>query len=291
MTDVKVEWEITAELGEGPTWVESENAIYWVDIKQNNLHRLNIKNSEKKSWYFDVAVTSIAARPNGGLVCTIADGYAFVALETGTLEPIVLNEKHIAINRYNDGKLDAKGRFWAGTMDDKGLQPSGSLYCLNSDLSINKMDDGYVISNGPAFSADNKTMYHTDTFKKTVYVFDFDLEAGTICNKRKFVEFTSEEEGKPDGMTVDSENCIWICHFGGHRITRYSQHGKVIKVYPLPVPNITSCTFAGPDLDTLYITTARIILSDEQLKKYPLSGSLFSFKPGVKGLATPLFAG
>ncbi len=291
MAEIKLEWQIAAELGEGPLWVAAENALYWVDIKLRNVHRLSISTGEKKSWNFDTAVTSLATRKKGGFIATISDGYAFIDFETGKLDPVQLAEKDIVQNRFNDGKLDAKGRYWAGSMDDNEQRATGALYRLAGDLSIKKMDEGYIISNGPAYSADNKTMYHTDTRRKVVYAFDFDIDSGAIRNKRNFIELTTDEEGSPDGMTVDCENCLWLCHFGGKRITRYSAQGKVIRVYDMPVPNITSCTLGGPQLDTLYITTARIHLNDEQLDRYPLSGSLFSLKPGVKGLSTPLFAG
>ena len=145
---------------------------------------------------------------------------------------------------------------------------TGSLYRLDGDLSLHKMDDNYFIPNGPTFSLDGKTLYHTDTAKRTIYAFDLS-EDGAIANKRVFVKLETEEEGNPDGMTVDSENCIWLSHFAGSRITRYSPEGQVLQDIPMPVPNITSCTFAGPDLDTLYITTARHLLSEEEIQKYP----------------------
>ena len=193
-------------------------------------------------------------------------------------------------NRFNDGKVDVNGRYWAGSMDDGEKLETGSLYRLDGDLSLHKMDENYAITNGPAFSVDGRTLYHTDTAKRTIFAFDFS-EDGAISNKRVFVQLEAEAEGYPDGMTVDADSCIWLAHFAGSRITRYSPEGKVLQVIPMPVPNITSCTFAGADLDTMYITTARHLLKEEDVRKYPLSGSLFSCKPGVTGLPTPLFAG
>ena len=175
-------------------------------------------------------------------------------------------------------------------MDGAGIVESGSLYRLDADFRLNIMDENYIIDNGPAFSVDGKTMYHTDSAKRIIYAFDCS-EQGDISNKRVFIQLEDEAEGAPDGMTVDSENCIWLAHFAGSRITRYSSEGEVLRVIPMPVPNITSCTFAGPNLDTLYITTARIGLSEEELEAYPLAGSLFSCKPGVTGMPTPFFAG
>lgn len=290
MNDVKCVWQIEADLGEGPLWLARENAVYWVDIINYHVHRLSLTDGSKKTWTFAETVTSIVAREQGGFVATVKDGFAFIDLETCTVRPIALPETHLPGNRFNDAKVDGNGRFWGGSMDNEGKIDSGALYRLDPDLNIHKLDENYIIDNGPTFSQDGKTLYHTDTIKKVIYAFDM-VENGDITNKREFIKLVAEEEGKPDGMTVDSEDCLWLCHFGGHRITRYSPKGEVLQVVPMPVPNVTSCTFAGEDLDTLYITTARIVMTDEELKKYPLAGSLFSFKPGVKGLPTTNFAG
>ena len=289
MIDIQCEWQIEATLGEGPLWVPRENAVYWVDIGQHYVHRLSLVDGARKSWLFDTQVTSLSARRDGGFVATVCDGFALVDFETCTIEPIVLPEAGMDGNRFNDGKVDGCGRYWAGSMDKGASLETGSLYCLDADLKLHKMGRDYIIINGPAFSVDNKTLYHTDSMKRTVYAFDCSAE-GKLMNKRVFVQL-EEEAGFPDGMTVDGENCLWLCHFGGARITRYSPAGTILQVIPMPVPNVTSCTFAGSDLDTLYITTARFVLSAEALEKYPLAGSLFSCKPGVRGLPTPLFAG
>jgi len=290
MHDLNCVWEEPAVLGEGPLWVARENAVYWVDIVSKKVHRYALADGGRRTWTFETEVTSLAARQQGGLVGTVRDGFAFIDLETGTIEPVVMPETEMADNRFNDGKVDEKGRYWAGSMDDGEKRATGSLYRLDGDLSLHKMDENYSITNGPAFSADGKTLYHTDTAKRIVFAFDLSAD-GAISNKRIFVQLEAEEEGDPDGMTVDSENCIWLAHFAGSRITRYSPEGRILNVISMPVPNITSCTFAGADLDTLYITTARHLLNEADVRKYPLSGSLFSCKPGVTGLPTPSFAG
>jgi sugar lactone lactonase YvrE len=289
MVDLKCIWEEPAILGEGPLWVARENAVYWVDIVRKKVHRYALADGARRTWTFETEVTSLAARQQGGLVGTVRDGFAFIDLETDTIEPVAMPEADIPGNRFNDGKVDENGRYWAGSMDDGEKRESGSLYRLDGDLSLHKMDENYSITNGPTFSVDGKILYHTDTAKRTIFAFNLS-EDGAISNKRIFVQLEAEEEGYPDGMTVDSKNCIWLAHFAGSRITRYSPEGEILNVMSMPVPNITSCTFAGPDLDTLYITTARHLLSDVEVRKYPLSGSLFSCKPGVTGLPTPLFA-
>lgn len=290
MSDVTCIWEIPARLGEGPLWVEAENALYWVDILSHQIHRLSPETGDKRTWTFDQPVTSLAIRQSGGFVGTTRDGFVAINLATETIEPICLPEVGMSGNRFNDGKVDAHGRFWAGSMDDSGEKESGTLYRLDADLSLHTMDENYIITNGPTFSVDGKSMYHNDSVKGLVYVFNLHND-GTIDGKRPFAQLTYDKEGAPDGMTVDIENCLWLAHYGGSRLTRYSPAGEILEVVPLPVPNVTSCTFGGSNLDILYITTASKDLSAIQLEQYPLAGSLFAYKPGVTGIPTSQFSG
>lgn len=289
MSEAQVAWQIPALLGEGPLWVEREKAVYWVDIFNNNVHRLALADGGKTTWTFDFEVTSLSERVSGGFIGTIKDGYASINFDELSAEAIALPEADQPNNRFNDGKVDSSGRYWAGTMDIGQAAESGALYRLDADLSQRMVDSDYVICNGPTFSVDNSIIYHTDSIKRTIYALDIGAD-GSLSNKRVFTEFKGDDEGVPDGMTTDSEDCLWVAHFGGARITRYSPAGQILGVIPLPTPNITSCTFAGAALDTLYITTASTAMSAEELRRFPLAGSLFSVKPGVKGLPTPLFA-
>ena len=290
MSDLKVVWEIQAVLGEGPVWVEAENAVYWVDIMSNKVHRYSLADGAKKTWTFDFSVTSLNPRQGGGFVGTTVDGFVALDFDSLSADPIQLPEADMPGNRFNDGKVDNSGRYWAGTMDLEQSAETGALYRLDPDLSVSKVDDNYIICNGPAFNLDNSIIYHTDSIKRTVYALDIAAN-GDLSNKRVFTELTKDDQGVPDGMTVDSEDCIWLAQFGGARVTRYSPAGEILQVVPLPALNITSCAFAGADLDTLYITCASTAMSDAQLQQYPLAGSLFACKPGVKGTPTPLFAG
>ncbi len=290
MSEVQLVWQIPAILGEGPVWVEAENAVYWVDIFSKKVHRYALADGEKTTWTFDFAVTSLSPRQSGGFIGTINDGYAFIDFDALSAQPIVLPEADKPGNRFNDGKIDNSGRYWAGTMDIGQVEASGALYRLDPDLSARQCDSDYIICNGPTFNLDNSIIYHTDSIKRKIYALDMSA-SGALSNKRVFTEFTRDDEGVPDGMTIDSEDCIWVAHFGGARLTRYSPQGEILQVVPLPVPNITSCTFAGADLDTLYITTASTGIAEEDVGKYPLAGSFFSYRPGVKGAPTPLFAG
>ena len=290
MVDLKCVWETPAILGEGPLWVARENALYWVDVVGKQVHHYGIAGEAKKTWNFDTEITSLAPRKQGGFVGTTRKGFAFFDFNSDTVKPemIASFETNIPGNRFNDGKVDFLGRFWAGSGDEANWRDElGSLYRLNADLTVQKIESNYICSNGPAFSVDHKTFYHNETMKGIVYAFDFSSE-GEISNKRPFIQF-KDGEGGCDGLTVDSEDCIWVCHFGGGRITRYSPKGELLQTIPFPVPNVTSCTFGGENLDTLFITTARYGMSDEDVAKDPIAGSLFSFKPGVKGLPTQEF--
>ena len=290
MSEVTCIWKTPALLGEGPLWVAQENALYWVDILQRQVHRLEPASGQRRSWTFAEPLTSLVQRQVGGFVGTTPDGFVTVDFETQTVAPIVLPEAHLPHNRFNDGKVDGYGRYWSGTMNKHEQEASGTLYRLDPDLSLHTMDSGYIITNGPAFSLDGQTMYHNDSVKGFVYAFDLQKD-GTVGGKRPFTKLTYAENGAPDGMTVDSENCLWLAHYGGARLTRFAPSGEILQVVPLPVPNVTSCTFGGPALDTLYITTAAQNMSPAELEKYPLSGSLFAYQPGVKGLPAAQFAG
>lgn len=189
--------------------------------------------------------------------------------------------------RFNDGAVDRQGRFWAGTISE-GF--ANSLYRLDPDGTVQKMETGIGISNGIGWSPDNKTMYFTDTPARVIYAYDFDLATGAIENRRTFVQ-VPEEEGFPDGLTVDSEGFIWSAHWDGWKITRYDPTGKVEREIQVLVQRPTSCTFGGAELNELYLTSASVGLSQAALKDQPLAGDLFRLKVEVKGLEEPKYLG
>ena len=180
-------------------------------------------------------------------------------------------------NRLNDGKADARGRLWVGSMDDAEEAPAGSLYRIDPDGAVSRVDEGYTVANGPALSPDGRTIYHTDSAARTVYAFDVGRD-GSLSGKRAHIRF-SEGDGYPDGMTCDAEGGLWIAHWDGGRVSRFLPDGRLDRAIPLPVSRVTSCVFAGPDLDRLFVTTASHGRPEE-----PLAGALFECAPGVRGL-------
>ena len=283
-------WNAHAKLGEGPVWSVKEQALYWVDILNRRLHRLD-RHLDQHTWQFDEEISSAAERAEGpGLIVTLRHGFAFFDPATAKMERLAQPEQHLPGNRFNDGKCDRLGRFWAGTIDFDCKEPTGSLYCLSPDLSYRKVDSGYVVTNGPAWSADQKTMYHNDSANGRVYAFDVDLKSGTLSNKRLFLQFGTEE-GSPDGMTTDAEGGLWIAHWGAGKVTRRDPEGKVLQTVQLPYSQVTSCTFGGPELKTLYVTTANVGLTQQQLEHAPLAGGLFAIDMDIAGMPANAFRG
>lgn len=289
MVDVKCVWPAAAVVGEGPVWDEEEQALYWVDIKAPAVHRYVPTTGSTESWPMPERIGCIARRQRGGFIAAFKSGWAFLDLPSGRIERIGDPEPDLPNNRFNDGKCDPEGRFWAGTMDDGEKKPTGSLYRLDPDCRWNRMDSGYVVTNGPAFSPDGGTVYHTASLARTIYAFDLGPD-DSISNKRTFIELPPDA-GFPDGMTFDAEGHLWVAHWGGWRVTRFRQDGTVDRTIEFPVAQVSSCVFGGSALDTLYVTTASIGLDAEARAKQPLAGGLFEVSVGVRGLPAPRFAG
>lgn len=275
-------------LGEGPVWVEREEALYWVDIKGLRVFRRSI-DGDVTSWETPLRIGSLAPRSSGGFIAGTERGFAAVDLDQGTFEVLFHPEPHLPTNRFNDGKVDPRGLFWAGTMDDEEKVAQGALHRLHPDLSSVNVDEGYHVTNGPAFSPDGTVMYHNDSARQVTYAFDLD-EAGNASNRRVFARY-GDGDGYPDGMTVDSEGCLWIAFWDGWCLRRYSPRGECLTKIDVPVARPTSCAFGGRDLDLLFITSARIGLDDVELGRQPQAGGLFLHYPGIIGVAAIAFAG
>jgi sugar lactone lactonase YvrE len=242
-------------------------------------------------------ITAMSVRPSGDLLIASHHGINNFDFENKELTKILDIEPHLPNNRCNDGASDAKGRFWIGTMqnnispeatDIEIKENSGNLYCVNHDLSFKKFESDIGVSNTLAWSPDNTKFYFTDTLTGIIFSYDFDLEKGEISNKQ---EFAKHDRGYPDGSTVDSEGGLWSCRWGGSSVIRFDPNGKVDEIVEVPVESVTNCTFGGENLDTLFITTARWGMSQEQIDNNPSAGGLFSVKPGVTGVADNQFGG
>ena len=280
--------DVHAVLGEGPVWVARENALYWLDIKGLKIFRLDDR-GEVSEWPTPFRIGSLAPTRRGGFVGGTEGGIAKVDPGSRLFKIFADPESDQPGNRFNDGKLDRQGRFWAGTMDDSERQDSGTLYRVDGDRAVVAIDGQYRVTNGPAFSPDGSVMYHNDSARQITYAFDIDA-SGAASNKRTFLQF-GKGDGFPDGMTVDSEGCLWIAFWDGWCLRRYAPDGDWIETVKMPVQRPTSCKFGGPDLDRLYITSASIGLDEEALRMQPNAGGLFMVMPGVRGLADVPFAG
>lgn len=280
--------DVRAVLGEGPLWVAREAALYWVDIKGRKIFRLDERDGLEQ-WETPFRVGSLAPRAGGGFIAGTDHGIGTVDLATGRFEIVHHPEADLPQNRLNDGKVDRHGRFWAGSMDDTEKVAAGSLYRIDPDFSVTRIDEGYRVANGPAFSPAGDLMYHNDSGRKVTYAFDLDAY-GNATNRRVFATYGADE-GYPDGMTVDADACLWIAFWDGGCVRRYSPAGECLATIELPVARPTSCAFGGPQLDRLYITSASIGLDEAALAAQPQAGGLFMAAPGVRGLPETPFAG
>lgn len=282
-------WPLGCELGEGPVWVQRDATLWFVDIEAPAIHRFEPVTGERFTWTPPCRVGSIAPRAGGGFIAGTEHGFALLDPLADRFELLDHPEAHWPDNRFNDGKVDPAGAFWAGTMDDLKQHARGSLYRLDADLSWHAADDGYRITNGPAFSPDGRTMYHNETVSRRTYAFDLAPD-GRVSGKRLFAEWP-KVFGNPDGLTVDAEGYLWMAFWGGWAVRRVSPSGEVVAAFPLPCANITSCAFGGEKLDRLFVTTARQGLDADAVEAQPFAGGLFELDPGVTGCVPVEFAG
>jgi len=273
-------WDVGATLGEGVLWDAAGKRVWFVDIKGRRIHRCAHDGSDRQSWDAPGQVSFIVPAADGSMVCSLEDGLYRFDDATGEFLPLAKVEADETGNRFNDGHVDAAGALWFGSMHDAEELPSGALYRFDGK-HIARMDDGYVITNGPALSPDGATLYHTDTLQKRVYAFER-AQDGSLSNKRVFVEIT--DGGYPDGMAVDAAGHLWVATFGGWRIDRFDAAGAKVGEVRFPCANVTKLAFGGDDLRTVYATTARKGLSDQELAGQPQAGGLFTFRAETPGL-------
>ena len=290
-------------LGEGPVWDDETGMLHWVDstgprVRKDALWRLDPASGELKSWSLPKDVGAMALRKNGGAVLALSDGFYTFDFATGAVELIVSVDDDPTRARLNDGKCDRMGRFFAGGMDDKEELGICGLWRLDPDLSLHKVEDGIICSNGPCWSPDDRTFYFADTFKNEIWAYDYDLASGTPSNKRVFAS-TAEDAGFADGSTVDAEGYLWNAQVISGDLIRYAPDGSVERKISMPVRNITSVMFGGPNLEDIYVTSmARVSHPathdgfEVQTKPQFAAGSLFRIRGlGIKGVPEPRFAG
>ena len=280
-------WKLKSLLGEGTVWVKSLNSIFFVDIKKKKIFILNTKNRKKKIIKVNKEIGFLSQVKKNIFILGLKGELRIVDLKTKKKIKSIIVEKDKPLNRLNDGKTDPRGRLWFGSMDnlERNVE-NGSLYCLDNNFKLTKVDSNYMITNGPAF-IDTKNFFHTDSRKKTIYKIKIDNNLN-IIKKNIFKKF-SKTEGSPDGMTIDRLDNLWVCHFGGACISVFNKKGKKIHRIDLPAKNVTNCTFGGKNNTDLFISTARKSMNKTDLQKFKFSGSLFKVKTNIKGKATRSF--
>ena len=276
-------------LGEGPVWDTADGVLWWVDIVGKALRRYRPDTGAVHSWILPQAPGSLTPTESADVLLAVEAGFARFSPGTAILELIADAEPDLPHNRFNDGKCDRQGRFWAGSMDSREKGRTGSLYCLDADLSYRRVLDGLGIPNSLAWSPDSRTMYFAETLDRAIYAFDYDADTGTPSNRRVFAEVSGP--GYPDGSTVDAEGCLWNAEFNGWRLVRYDPSGSIDRVVEVPVQSPTCCMFGGTGLDTLFVTTASRDVPPEGLATQPDAGGLVAIEGGVAGIPETRFAG
>lgn len=282
-TEPRPIWDLGAELGEGPVWIERDRALWFVDIKKHSLYRYDQRSGEKARWAAPDQVCFLFPDSSGGFVAGMPDGlYAFDP-SSGAFDRFVPVEADKPGNRLNDGAVDQAGRLWFGTMDNSEKQRTGAFYCFSDGAVRPTGIDDIAITNGPAVSPDGRTLYVVDTLGRTIDKVAIH-DDGSLGDRQPFVRIDS---GFPDGPTVDSEGCVWISLYAGWQVQRYSPNGDLVGAVPFPVANITKIAFGGDDLRTIFATTASQMMTAEEKAKQSLAGHLFEFHCDVPGVPCP----
>lgn len=289
--NVELVLDTKSDLGEGAIWNYKTGELLWVDITGKILNFYNPKLKNNKEMLTGQMIGTVVPAESGKVMVALENGFYQLDPETGAKKLISNPEEGIDGNRFNDGKCDPAGRFWAGTMSSTGKRHAGALYRLDADGSVHKMIDNVGTSNGIVWSPDYTKMYYIDTPTRKVMAWDYNNETGEISNPKTAIDIP-EEMGYPDGMTLDSEGNVWIALWGGSAVGCWNpQTGELLRTVDVPAKNVTSVAFGDDDLGTLYITTARTGTSDEEHEKFPHAGGVFKTRPGVKGVEAFFFKG
>ncbi len=279
-----------SKLSESPTWSVDEQALWFVDINAPSLHRFDPATGAHAVMPMPSSIGCMGLRAQGGVVVALRDGI-WLADAHGRLERKVADASYDpAHHRFNDGRVDRQGRFWVGSMNERRDAASAALYRLDADHSFHRVLDGITVSNGLAWSPDGRTMYHADTPTLTVRAYDFDPASGMPSNPRTFARWERETD-RPDGAAVDGAGHYWIAHFRGGKVVEIDPVGRTVREMPFPAMCPTMCAFGGPDLRTLYVTSARQDRPADELERFPRSGGVFAMRVDVPRLPEPHFAG
>ena len=285
----KLEYQIQAQLGEGAFWDHKKSRFYWVDILSQEVHLYDPAQGLNQSFPTPSRVGTVVPQTDTTAVIALEDGVYLLNNQDGSSRILASIEAEMDENRFNDGKCDPLGNLWVGSMNLAETDATGNLYKVNPQGETELMFSPVTISNGIVWTADGKTMYYIDTPTATIRAFDFDLETASISNERVAVK-VPDSLGFPDGMAIDAEDKLWVGMWNGNAVLRFDpDSGKVIGKVDVPAHNVTACAFGGPGLDQLYITTARVDMSPEELQQYPLSGSVFKADLGIKGVKSSYF--
>jgi L-arabinonolactonase len=293
MTDIKCVVDAGALLGESTYWDPKAEVLWWIDIYGKKIHCYDPSRGSDETFEVPEYLGCLAVRERGGLVLSMASGFYFWDVASGHLDPIADPEADIADTRFNDGKTDRQGRFWSGSMFEAPGKPPAkisALYRLDPDLSVHRMVEGIGCSNGLAWSPDGRAMYLADSHTPYVWVWDFDPATAEIDNRRLYVDLAFMD-GIVDGSTVDAEGCYWLTVPFKGKLMRYDPDGKLMRTIEMPTDLPTCCEFGGKNLDILYVTSATLRRTPEELKSQPQAGGLFAIDVGVKGLPLIPFKG
>ncbi len=275
-------------LGECPLWDDLTQCLYWVDIRRPAIRRLRFASGEVDSWPMPDLVGSIALVDDGRLLVALPQQIALFDPDSEQLTPFVPSLTMPEGHRFNDGRCDARGRFWVGSMHNITRAPEGTLFCLEGAGPLRPVRNGICIPNSLAFSPDGGTLYFADSLRYSIYAHPYHPQSGQMDEPRVFAQ--SEPPAFPDGSAVDAEGFLWNAEFNGGRLMRYAPDGSIDREITMPVDRPTCCAFGGPDLDILFITSTSQNMSEAERQAHPLAGALMAMRPGVRGLPEPRFA-
>lgn len=277
-----------AQLGENPVWSIKEQALYWIDIPAGVLHRHAPLRDDDCTWQVGKEIHALALDAQGVPLLGVNDRLLRFDTQTRSLVEVARFADLDPACRLNDCACDQAGRLWIGSMDRMGDRPLGRLYCVDADGRVSVQLDGFTICNGPAFATNGQQLYIADSPRRVIYTMEIRPD-GSLEAKRQFAQFATNE-GFPDGMTVDTENHLWVAHYDGWKVSRFSPNGDCVASIRLPVARVTSCTFGGADLRTLYVTSATAGLTQEELRRQPDAGGLFAIRTDAVGRPANLCA-